>query len=269
MKTLQTFLGAAVLISGASAFAGGGSSVGDAVRIPNPSSQNCVQLGGTVQIFNGSAGQAGFCFFGPAAIEEWTLFRATMQREQVQATEAFFLKMPYVGDENPALGYCEYMGGKVETLSSSRRKLHACRFSDNSLIETETLFSGPKRRGYERLGEILNPMAVIHELECFQDPDLRDAGFTLQINYEYSRAANRHVARVQEQSIAGPRDVGTYIVSKKDAQYPGSPLIYQGPDFKITVWVASPREGAYTDAHMTLKAGERTISRSMNCLFPR
>lgn len=45
---------------------------------PNPASQNCIALGGTVVIQSGAAGQTGFCALpGGAVVEEWALYRET------------------------------------------------------------------------------------------------------------------------------------------------------------------------------------------------
>lgn len=45
---------------------------------PNPASQNCLTLGGTVVIQSGAAGQTGFCALpGGAVVEEWALYRET------------------------------------------------------------------------------------------------------------------------------------------------------------------------------------------------
>ena len=49
-----------------------------AVRIANPASEHCVQLGGRLEIRSEADGQRGYCHLPDGrVVEEWALFRET------------------------------------------------------------------------------------------------------------------------------------------------------------------------------------------------
>ena len=49
-----------------------------AAALPNPASENCIALGGTVVIQSSPSGATGFCALpGGAVVEEWALYRET------------------------------------------------------------------------------------------------------------------------------------------------------------------------------------------------
>ena len=124
-----------------------------AFALPNPAAVQCGNLGGTVLILNGSAGQAGFCQLGRAMIEEWTLDRATTGYG-CQLAVTTYLTHPAgsspgatpSGAElpNPASAYCAAVGGtSVNYTDASGNAYGICQFSDNSSIDEWTLYRGP------------------------------------------------------------------------------------------------------------------------------
>lgn len=67
-------IGAALILCGcmeASGAAGGGA------RIANPASENCIRLGGRLELREEAGGVVGYCHLPDGrVVEEWTLFRS-------------------------------------------------------------------------------------------------------------------------------------------------------------------------------------------------
>jgi putative hemolysin len=73
--------------------------------LSNPASQNCVRLGGTLEIRTSKAGQYGVCLFEDnRQCEEWALLRGECAVGGVKIT----------GYDNDAEIYCAITGGRVE-----------------------------------------------------------------------------------------------------------------------------------------------------------
>lgn len=127
------------------------------VGLPNPASQLCVELGGTLKSYVQSDGGAvSLCAFNDdvylnGLIEEWTLYRYKKgDAEQSMAVKAYFDHVPYVAPAegpvgHPALRYCEQLGGTRDIITeASGDESGVCRFEDGSQIEEWTLFRGPE-----------------------------------------------------------------------------------------------------------------------------
>ena len=117
-----------------------------ALALVNPASQNCVDLGGTVQIYTDTAsGQVGYCQLGQALVEEFSLYRGVVQNQHVLALDAYFSTLgsgfSSPGGVNPASSYCGGMGGESRLLTDAQGgQIGICRFSDKSEIEEFTLY---------------------------------------------------------------------------------------------------------------------------------
>jgi putative hemolysin len=156
-KTIRPLTIAAAIagsLAAAPVFAGSTSSSG----VPNPASVHCIESAGELVLVEDEAGnQSGYCEFGRASIEEWTLFRATGLGESVQAVVAY-KKMgrgdlsgatrnpqPPVGLPNPAAVACINQSGDYGSLKvpSTNSEIATCSFSDGSSIDAWTLLAGP------------------------------------------------------------------------------------------------------------------------------
>jgi uncharacterized protein len=156
-RTIRPLTIAAAIIGSLAAgpvFAGSTSSSG----VPNPASVHCIESAGELALLQDEAGnQLGFCKFGRAAIEEWTLFRASDLGESVLAVEAFKRMdrgdlssgssnpRPPVGLPNPAAVACSDQSGEYGSLKnpSTNSEIATCSFSDGSSIDAWTLLAGP------------------------------------------------------------------------------------------------------------------------------
>jgi len=131
-----------------------------AFALPNPYSVNCANLGGSTQNLNAAAGQAGFCRFGRAMINERTLYDATRALTTVDAVQTY-LRHPNltVGiNGNPASLYCGAVGGSTLAFTDDAgNAVGICSFSDGSSIEEWTLYRGPSDSTNSRLTAVLVP----------------------------------------------------------------------------------------------------------------
>lgn len=146
MKTLTFLLISTMLYLNANA--GGGSSIGPA----NPASVTCERLGGGWRILEDAGqNQWGFCQFGNAVIEQWTLYRHRTESASL-ATKAFLRadstpmnpSLP-----NPADRKCGFLGGQVKRWSGSlgyptTSPVILCQFYDGSIVDAWALVRGPK-----------------------------------------------------------------------------------------------------------------------------
>jgi putative hemolysin len=127
------------------------------VELPNPASQLCVELGGTLQPYvQEDGGAVSLCAFQDdvylnGIIEEWTLFRFKQEGAAPSlAVNAFLDHIPYQAPEkgpvgNPASRYCGQVGGTTEIITASTGdQTGICRFKDGSQMEEWTLFRGPE-----------------------------------------------------------------------------------------------------------------------------
>ncbi len=127
------------------------------VGLPNPASQLCVELGGTLKPYVLEDGGAlSLCAFQDdvylnGLIEEWTLFRYKKgDAAQSLAVKAYFEHVAYEAPDqgpvgHPALRYCEQVGGtRLIIIESNGDESGVCKFGDGSLIEEWTLFRGPE-----------------------------------------------------------------------------------------------------------------------------
>ena len=117
-----------------------------ALALANPASQNCADLGGLVQIFHQSnGGEVGYCQFGQALVEEFSLYRGVVLNQHVLALDGYFSspESSYSSPSgaNPASSYCVAMGGESRIFADSQgSEVGVCHFSDRSEIEEFTLY---------------------------------------------------------------------------------------------------------------------------------
>ncbi len=160
-----------ILALNSSAFGGSTASSG----VPNPATQNCLELGGISETYSNQAGQIGICSIAGAQVDEWTLFHAVLSpSDEQQAIKAYFFNRdqpsppgPFmaattidrsrgIGMPNPASVYCKYLGGTTNTVKDIRgNEMGLCKFSDNSAISEWTLFRGYKDVSNAKLTSIL------------------------------------------------------------------------------------------------------------------
>jgi putative hemolysin len=127
------------------------------VGLPNPASQLCVELGGTLKPYvQEDGGAVSLCVFQDdvylnGLIEEWTLFRYKKgDAAQSLAVKAYFDHVAYQAPTqgpvgHPALRYCEQVGGtRLIITEASGDQSGVCRFEDGSQLEEWTLFRGPE-----------------------------------------------------------------------------------------------------------------------------
>ncbi len=70
---LVLVLGLASTVAGCTSASGGA----DGAKIANPASENCIKLGGRLEIRDEKGGKAGYCHLPDGrVIEEWALFRS-------------------------------------------------------------------------------------------------------------------------------------------------------------------------------------------------
>lgn len=119
-----------------------------ALGLANPAAKLCGDVGGRVEILDGTGGQSGFCRLDGALVEEWTLLREVNGDSQA-AVDAFLNHAPFRarkgrGGANPAAQYCAQVGGTVKQLTQQDGgAVGVCTFADRSSIEEWTLFRGP------------------------------------------------------------------------------------------------------------------------------
>ena len=109
MKILVTLV---LVLSGATAFAGGGSSIGPA----NPAAVNCLKLGGSEERVETSAGESTNC-----VVEEWSLFRAMSALNQVKSHE-----YGLGGMANPSSVNCDDINGSLRVIESTDGQAGYC-----------------------------------------------------------------------------------------------------------------------------------------------
>ena len=117
---MKKFFGVALFLASVSAFAGGGSSVGDG----NPASVNCVKLGGTLEFVETPQGQVGNCVIG-----EWTLYQEMANRDLVVHHHYGPGGMP-----NPAAVNCNDIGGEIRIIETPAGQSGYC------VVEEWTLY---------------------------------------------------------------------------------------------------------------------------------
>ncbi|HNX16697.1 MAG TPA: DUF333 domain-containing protein, partial [Methanoregula sp.] len=84
--------------------------------LANPAAVNCVNIGGTVEIKDGAAGQYGMCTFkNGTTCEEWALFRGEGCKAGAEPNQTGNSTMTgQTGLANPAAVNCVNIGGTVE-----------------------------------------------------------------------------------------------------------------------------------------------------------
>lgn len=144
MKSITIFF---FLVLSASAFAGGGSSIGP----ENPASKFCADQGGTeitVDQEHWGGNQSGLCrFLDDGMINSWTLMGYHGSRARDAFFDSYWGKMQQQGPMDTwAIKYCESLGGTVNNgvlhLKPTIR-YEWCEFEDRSAIELWTLYGGP------------------------------------------------------------------------------------------------------------------------------
>lgn len=79
------------------------------VKIANPASTNCIEMGGVIEIRQNNRGEYGVCFFEDnRQCEEWALLRGECPQGGVKVT----------GYENDAEVFCAITGGEVQGLGT-------------------------------------------------------------------------------------------------------------------------------------------------------
>lgn len=98
--------------------------------LANPASQNCLNLGGRLEIRNRKVGQYGVCLFDDnKQCEEWSLFRGQCPVGGVKIT----------GYENEAQVYCAITGGQVEGVGTATPM---CKRADGTYCNTQASYDG-------------------------------------------------------------------------------------------------------------------------------
>lgn len=97
---------------GVQAYAGGSSTVGPG----NPSTANCLKLGGTLEDLETPAGQSSHCL-----IEEWQLFREMAKRNLIKQHRYGNLGMP-----NPAAVNCADIKGSLRYVVTQSGEAGLC-----------------------------------------------------------------------------------------------------------------------------------------------
>ncbi|MDR0788529.1 MAG: DUF333 domain-containing protein [Gemmatimonadota bacterium] len=100
------------------------------VGLANPASVYCVEQGGTVEVREEAAGQAGYCHLADGrVVEEWAFFR-----------EATASPTGQVGIPNPASAYCIEQGGTLEIREVAAGQAGFCHLPDGRVIDEWELF---------------------------------------------------------------------------------------------------------------------------------
>ena len=113
--------------------------------------------GGESLMVRATEGQIGVCKLDRGEIEEWTLFRSSINMEQLAVK--VYLAHPHIKAQktlpNPASIYCHQVGGSSLPVGGPQGSFGLCYFPDKSAIEEWTLFNGPDSNGNERLTSLL------------------------------------------------------------------------------------------------------------------
>ncbi len=155
MTKFLTGLLAIIALQNASALTGSEGTGG----VGNPASIFCVSKSGKHEVVTENAGQFSLCRIGTAAIEEWTLLYSV--KDQTIAAQVFMqhptpTPVGLCDAQHLAECYCREVGGALKVVNDLEQKeVKLCRFSDNSIIETTTLFLGPDHESNLILVEIL------------------------------------------------------------------------------------------------------------------
>lgn len=106
--------------------------------LANPASQNCINLGGQIEIRNRRPGQYGVCLFDDnRQCEEWALLRGQCPVGGFKIT----------GYENEAQVYCVIAGGKVEGLGT---ETPMCKRVDGTYCNAQASFDGDCPEPFDR-----------------------------------------------------------------------------------------------------------------------
>lgn len=98
--------------------------------LANPASQNCINLGGQLEIRNNKIGQYGVCLFDDnRQCEEWALLRGWCPLGGLKVT----------GYENEAQVYCAITGGQVEGVGTATQM---CKRVDGTYCNAQANFDG-------------------------------------------------------------------------------------------------------------------------------
>lgn len=115
--------------------------------LANPAAVNCGNLNGVEFLTTDSyGGQAGYCRFGSSAIEDWTLFRKSVNPPPLAISSYLSITTPY---DNPATA-CSTLQGNLLSLGTQPSAttttvgIQVCQFSDGSSIGAATLAAGPQ-----------------------------------------------------------------------------------------------------------------------------
>ena len=117
-------------------------------QMGNPASNYCLKKEGYLERYSGQKGEIGICWIGQGGIEEWTFYQYSHgSREKLKAIELLLKNSRENGPvhQESARKQCEDLGGKIEILASQERpdlNLTLCRFSDQSALESWTLYYG-------------------------------------------------------------------------------------------------------------------------------
>lgn len=114
---------------------------------PNPAAVNCIHLNGVNFITTDAyGGQSGYCRFGSAVIEDWTLFRKNLTPAPLAISSYLSMSAPY---DTAAIACSSLQGtlldlGTQPTAPSNTVGVQICQFSDGSSIGASTLALGPQ-----------------------------------------------------------------------------------------------------------------------------
>ena len=108
-------------------------------QIANPASVYCGQMGGTLEIKTGAAGQYGMCTFANGtSCEEWALMNDKVCRPGVEAAAT---TAPSAGMANPASVACVNAGGRLEIKKDTGGGEYGmCTFTNGTSCEEWALF---------------------------------------------------------------------------------------------------------------------------------
>lgn len=97
---------------------------------------------------------------------------------------------------------------------------------------------------------------------------LRDAGYSVSVKHDVS--LKRTFAKVSSQTIAGPREIGTYVIRQRVTHpRPGSPTVYRGEDgFELLVAANADSSGAHP-SELQVMVGANKVGARLKCLYTR
>lgn len=101
------------------------------------------------------------------------------------------------------------------------------------------------------------------EVLCHDKRGWRDAG--LIVSVETGGVTGFTMARVAEQTIAGPRPLKNSVVEKERTKDNGEVIIYAGPKFRLNVQMEKRDHNGFYEAHLKTVVDSRVVTEPMLC----